>query len=411
MRAFTTTLKRPKRARQLAERAVPLKRARARVSRLFFVLIMVLISVFTSACEPTTQPPSISSQPTLLKSATPSDLSPLSQPHAPSGLTQLEVWSLVLARRVRAQLPHEVNTRFALDEPHVWAWAELSARGGPRSMLLRWRKGGELRAEHQVSLKGEGRQRVWARLLVNPQDEGVWTLSLEDTQGRRYQRAHFELYAPSVDGSPESSHNTHLSTIPAEELTSLRISEDQTTPHTTHAVAASSSPQEPSSTAPPQHRSPKHKSPKRTQPLTPSRAQGENQRSTHTHQREEQEAHNTQAQHSEVRRLLVATSVKHRRPVGVSVRFSAEHERLWGYLEVRHIGSPALLKMEWWREGELRSKLKVRVGESLRWRTWSWQRLRPHRDAGAWTLKVLSSEGDLLAETHFEVLDEKVSPP
>ena len=87
----------------------------------------------------------------------------------------------------------------------------------------------------------------------------------------------------------------------------------------------------------------------------------------------------------------------------MSDRFPGEVDRLWGYVEVRHSGPPTLLLMEWWREGELRSRLKVRVAESLRWRTWSWQRLRPQRDAGHWTLKVLSPDKTLLSETPFFV--------
>ena len=61
---------------------------------------------------------------------------------------------------------------------------------------------------------------------------------------------------------------------------------------------------------------------------------------------------------------------------------------------------PSHVWMEWRREDELRSKLKIRVGVSKRWRTWSWQRLT-FNDVGRWEVRVISAEGDTLSQTHF----------
>lgn len=105
-------------------------------------------------------------------------------------------------------------------------------------------------------------------------------------------------------------------------------------------------------------------------------------------------------QQSAVERLVVAAGVKHRLPVGVDQRFSGV-ERVWGYLEVRHSGPPTTLWMEWIQEGEARSRLSVTVAESERWRTWSWQRLRPQRDAGRWEVRVTTATGEVLATAQF----------
>jgi len=105
-------------------------------------------------------------------------------------------------------------------------------------------------------------------------------------------------------------------------------------------------------------------------------------------------------QPSAVERLVVAAGVRHRLPVGVDERFSGV-ERVWGYLEMRHSGPPLDLWMEWVHEGELRSRLSVKVAEGKRWRTWSWQRLSPQRDAGRWEVRLTTAAGEVLAQTQF----------
>jgi hypothetical protein len=103
-----------------------------------------------------------------------------------------------------------------------------------------------------------------------------------------------------------------------------------------------------------------------------------------------------------INKLEIARSVKRRRPLGVDTRFKVTHERLWGYIEVSNLESPVYVWMEWLHEGEVRSKLRVRVGVSRRWRTWSWQRLT-QGDIGNWEVRVSSSQGTTLARTHFSV--------
>ena len=103
-----------------------------------------------------------------------------------------------------------------------------------------------------------------------------------------------------------------------------------------------------------------------------------------------------------INKLEIARSVKRRRPLGVDTRFKVTHERLWGYIEVSNIESPVYVWMEWLHEGEVRSKLRVRVGVSRRWRTWSWQRLT-QGDIGDWEVRVSSSQGSVLARTYFTV--------
>jgi len=101
-----------------------------------------------------------------------------------------------------------------------------------------------------------------------------------------------------------------------------------------------------------------------------------------------------------VNRLSIAKEVRHRRPLGVSSRFSSQVERIWGYIEVQNEAERQWVWMEWWHNDQRRSRLRVRIGQSKRWRTWSWQRMRP-RDVGLWEVKVLSSTLEELARTQF----------
>jgi hypothetical protein len=103
-----------------------------------------------------------------------------------------------------------------------------------------------------------------------------------------------------------------------------------------------------------------------------------------------------------IHRLEVARSVKRRRALGVDTRFNISDERLWGYVEVNNLERPQHIWMEWFKDNQLRSKIKVKVGVSRLWRTWSWQRLHPY-DVGRWEVRVISPEGEQLAQTHFIV--------
>jgi len=279
---------------------------------------------------------------------------------------------MLLAERVTRQLPREVNTRFSSAIGYVWGWLELSNRGPERELLLRWERDHQVRGEFSFVASEGQKMRTWTRLMLRPEDAGEWSLALLDASDRvPLQTAYFEVYQPELAEepvpyvnltSPSAPSAMKERALPLSSAQSLKVTREQSANQPEPTTAQAQTPQE-ASTSPAEV------------------VEGV----------------------SEVRRLVVSRSVKHRRPIGVSDRFPGEVDRLWGYVEVRHSGPPTLLLMEWWREGELRSRLKVRVAESLRWRTWSWQRLRPQRDAGHWTLKVLSPDKTLLSETPFFV--------
>ena len=301
--------------------------------------------------------------------------SPATEPH--SAQQPITVRALTVSESVKRQLPVKVNTRFPHDINQLWAWLELSNSGPTEQLVLRWERGGTAHGEYIFSAGTSERLRTWTKQAIDPEEAGEWSLSLLRLKDMQLlQRVHFEVYSQE-GGSAEVPYVPLNSTPATRRLSSIKVQA--------------------------------HSAQVKPLPIEPKGEQGERVKGASSLIAQVREPELSPSEEgsmsasSEVTRLVVSTSIKHRRPIGVSERFSADTERLWGYIEVKHSGPSSLLLMEWWRGSSLKSRLKVRVGESRRWRTWSWQRLRPARDSGAWTLKVLSEDKELLSETSFYV--------
>lgn len=340
---------------------------------IIILLIFLGLSMVLSACDKVNEIPPLEINPDAgYSNLTPNkDQSKLAQISV-NEKSPITVRSMLLAEKVVQQLPENVNTRFSSTIGYLWGWLELSNQGLETELLLRWEYQGVLKGEFSFIANQTKKMRTWTRLMTRGDETGEWTLSLLTAKDRKIlQRIHFEIYTPETSSvqvpyvsliSTTNQDLTQEKTIAPKMLQSkLELKEKQILPDDQAS----------------------------------SLVQLIHQKDDHTI--------SDATSVSEVERLVVSTSIKHRRPIGVSDRFQADIDRLWGYIEVKHSGPPTLLLMEWWREGDLRSRLKVRVGESLRWRTWSWQRLRPQRDTGHWTLKVLTPDKKLLAETPFFV--------
>ncbi len=255
----------------------------------------------------------------------------------------------------------EVKNRRAIGEavsfPHnigsIWSLAEVYAEGGAAELEMRW-----WREDRKVSespfLVSEGlRWREWSKLNVKPTESGEWRV---------------EIYQPSI--SKVLMNKRFVIEAPTNRLLSKASPQNKNVAKMGSARSPSTSMDEAQS--------------------TPDKANAKTERTTHLE--------------LSINSLTIAKHVKRRRPISTGYRFTINDERLWGYIEVSNLHQPSQVFMEWYREGELRSRLKVRVGISKRWRTWSWQRLSVG-DAGQWTVKVISATGEMLAETQFIVSD------
>jgi hypothetical protein len=104
-----------------------------------------------------------------------------------------------------------------------------------------------------------------------------------------------------------------------------------------------------------------------------------------------------------VRRLIVATGVEGREPVGAAETFArGEADRLYGFVELgNRTGEEheVVLTFEP-EEGDAVGHIELTVGTGARWRTWGYTRmLRP----GSWDAVVRDGEGRELARTSFVI--------
>ena len=102
----------------------------------------------------------------------------------------------------------------------------------------------------------------------------------------------------------------------------------------------------------------------------------------------------------------MALGVDKRVPLGVSNSFSTDAGKVWAFIKVKNKTAPTKLRMVWKRDGKERMAIDLRVGKSSGWRTWSYKRMGK-RDAGQWTVDVLSPEGETLHTMAFEITDGK----
>ena len=95
-------------------------------------------------------------------------------------------------------------------------------------------------------------------------------------------------------------------------------------------------------------------------------------------------------------------NVEKRIPEGVSTHFTTNSGAVWAYVRVNNPGNATHIQMLWKRDNEVRAQMRLRVGKSPRWRTWSRMRLRQF-DVGEWTVEVRDDDGLLIHELLFDV--------
>ena len=257
------------------------------------------------------------------------------------GALQLDIERLIVARDVKQRRAIGEASTFPNTVSSLWGLASVRASGRSAQLELRWWRGQNLVSVSPFVVSEGIKWSEWSQVTVRPKDTGAWRVELF------YPAQEFTLttYTFEVD-------NTHSSANRVAAHTGESTDKGDAIHHATLTID-------------------KARKPESTAPLG-------------------------------VRRLQVARAVKRRRPLGVGTRFKLSDERLWGYVEVVNYQRPQYVWMEWSRGDQLRSRLKVRVGVSRSWRTWSWQRLSRY-DTGRWELKVTSPEGEPLAQTHFVV--------
>lgn len=102
-----------------------------------------------------------------------------------------------------------------------------------------------------------------------------------------------------------------------------------------------------------------------------------------------------------VKEARLAHDVAERRTVGEADVYEPG-DTVHALAVVRNPGDRAPIEMIWKRDDVVRSRVKLDVGTSAGWRTWSKHRLGK-KDLGAWTVEIRSEDGSLLETLSFEV--------
>lgn len=262
----------------------------------------------------------------------------------------LTVDQITIARDVKQRHIVGAGETFPYNVGSLWSLVTVQAQGGIARLEMRWWRGEQLVSDNPFVVSEGIRWREWSQVRVSPKQFGDWRVEVFYPQEQRI------LKTRTFKITPPSPHNS--------------------TPRTSDVI--------------------NDVAPTTGQPIS-----AEISKTLKSEQTSGASVSTPQSSQTPViRRLEIARSIRHRRPVGISRRFKVKDERLWGYIEVSNLERPSHVWMEWRREDELRSKLKIRVGVSKRWRTWSWQRLT-FNDVGRWEVRVISAEGDTLSQTHF----------
>lgn len=98
--------------------------------------------------------------------------------------------------------------------------------------------------------------------------------------------------------------------------------------------------------------------------------------------------------------------VDKRQPTGVSDTFDKGY--VWAWIKVKNPDTTSHVNMVWKRDGAVRSRVRLDVGTSARWRTWSKVKLQ-RGDVGSWTVEVRAPDGKLLDTIDFDVEPEALA--
>jgi hypothetical protein len=101
----------------------------------------------------------------------------------------------------------------------------------------------------------------------------------------------------------------------------------------------------------------------------------------------------------------MTTALESRSPVDRGSVFTADGSRVWAWVSVENRDEPGEIQMVWKKNGKAVNVVKLDVGVSPAWRTWSYKTLRK-LDAGSWTVDVLDARDHVLETLAFEVRED-----
>jgi hypothetical protein len=103
----------------------------------------------------------------------------------------------------------------------------------------------------------------------------------------------------------------------------------------------------------------------------------------------------------EVIDMVLSKEVIEREPVNIVNTFTTDDERGWVYARLANSSNMTYIHFVWFHEGSLDTQIRMRVGASQSWRTYTSVALKP----GSWRVELQDNARNVLKEIRFQVRD------
>jgi hypothetical protein len=102
-----------------------------------------------------------------------------------------------------------------------------------------------------------------------------------------------------------------------------------------------------------------------------------------------------------VAKMVIATGVENREPVGVSETFPSSTEKVYCFLEAKDVAEDTQVTFVWYSGGKEMFKIDLPLKKGPKWRTYSCKNLRGQK--GNWKVELKDSAGSTVKSISFKV--------
>ncbi|WP_456428582.1 DUF2914 domain-containing protein [Rhodocaloribacter sp.] len=113
-------------------------------------------------------------------------------------------------------------------------------------------------------------------------------------------------------------------------------------------------------------------------------------------------AASTSSGYLDVDRAYFTSGVSNRDPIDrLSHSFKNTPRKIYFFTEVKGASRNTVVYHRWIRNGQQTDRIRLNVGVSQRWRTWS---MKQNLGPGAWIVTVETTSGAVLARNDFQII-------
>jgi hypothetical protein len=102
-----------------------------------------------------------------------------------------------------------------------------------------------------------------------------------------------------------------------------------------------------------------------------------------------------------IERMVVATGVEDREPVGVAEKFPQSTEKVYCFIEAKDVTEDTKVEVVWFHSGNKLHTYELGLQKGSRWRTFAYKNLRGM--TGEWKVELKDSAGNTIQSLSFLV--------